>query len=151
MLNLSDNSLWIATGALVLTVLSAITVVSGIFLLFETDMGPVSPNTLQFHDAFYFVATTLATIGYGDIVPVTLAGKMLVIAMMSVAVVVIPLHSAKILHLTNIMNQTGGVYYPQYGISTPRWILFANLMLCQVWILSCDLCRSSRLSHQTTA
>jgi len=42
-------------------------------------IGLVLIEHLSFFDAFYFIIVTIATVGYGDIHPVTTAGKILVI------------------------------------------------------------------------
>ena len=51
---------------------------------------------VPFHDALYFVTTTLTTVGYGDVVAVTLVGKMAVLAMICVGVVVIPVQTSQL-------------------------------------------------------
>ena len=51
---------------------------------------------MPFHDALYFVTTTLATVGYGDVVVASAAGKAAVILMILVGIVVIPVQSGQL-------------------------------------------------------
>ena len=51
---------------------------------------------MPFHDALYFVTTTLATVGYGDVVVRSAAGKAAVILMILVGIVVIPVQSGQL-------------------------------------------------------
>lgn len=50
---------------------------------------------IPFHKAMYFVATTLTTVGYGDVVPQTVLGRACVLAMIAVGVVLIPVQAAQ--------------------------------------------------------
>ncbi|MDO9538651.1 MAG: potassium channel family protein, partial [Methanocalculus sp.] len=47
-------------------------------VLIVGSVGLAVLEGLSFFDAFYFVIVTIATVGYGDIVPVTDAGRLLV-------------------------------------------------------------------------
>ena len=51
---------------------------------------------MPFHDALYFVTTTLATVGYGDVVVRSAAGKAAVILMILVGIVLIPVQSGQL-------------------------------------------------------
>lgn len=53
-----------------------------VFILFIITIGAIAFHRVEhwrFLDAIYFVTTTLATVGYGDIVPKTDTGKMITI------------------------------------------------------------------------
>lgn len=52
---------------------------STLFYYIEKD---VNPRLAHFFDAYYFTATTFTGVGFGDIHPVTVAGKILSIFMM---------------------------------------------------------------------
>ena len=51
---------------------------------------------IPFFDALYFVTTTLTTVGYGDVVVVSLLGKAAVLAMILVGVVLIPVQTSQL-------------------------------------------------------
>lgn len=51
---------------------------------------------MPWHDALYFVVTTLATVGYGDIVPKSLLAKMTVVAMIALGAVLIPVRTSQL-------------------------------------------------------
>ncbi len=51
---------------------------------------------IPFFDALYFVTTTLTTVGYGDVVAVSLLGKAAVLAMILVGVVLIPVQTSQL-------------------------------------------------------
>eukprot|EP00879_Flechtneria_rotunda_P024898 GHRR01026423.1.p1 GENE.GHRR01026423.1~~GHRR01026423.1.p1 ORF type:complete len:328 (+),score=79.79 GHRR01026423.1:96-1079(+) len=51
---------------------------------------------LAWHDALYFVASTLTTVGYGDVVVKSSIGRLFVLAMMMVGVVLIPVRASQL-------------------------------------------------------
>jgi voltage-gated potassium channel len=59
--------------------MTAMVICSALFYWFEFGSNP---RVLSYLDAVYFSVTTLCTVGFGDITPVTDAGKILVIFMM---------------------------------------------------------------------
>jgi potassium large conductance calcium-activated channel subfamily M alpha protein 1 len=77
-------------------VFSIVFVFAGIFHLIENTFN--SPELmlekwgmshLQFHDALYFTIVTVATVGFGDIYPLSVAGKFLVIILIATTIVII--------------------------------------------------------------
>ena len=44
----------------------------------------------QFHDFLYFVITTTATIGYGDIFPLTELGRVIIVILISIMIILVP-------------------------------------------------------------
>ncbi len=74
---------------IVFTLLSLIYISAGLFQIVENNERS-QDNMLPFHHSVYFVVVTIATVGYGDIVPETEAGKMLVIAIIVVTFVLVP-------------------------------------------------------------
>jgi hypothetical protein len=75
---------------------------------------------LPWHDALYFVTTTLTTVGYGDVVVHSPLGKLAVLVMMAVGVVLIPLRTSQ-LH-SQMVNQRvlAGARRPG-GPAAVRW------------------------------
>ena len=51
---------------------------------------------IPFHDALYFVTTTLTTVGFGDVVAVSTLGKAAVLGMICVGVVLIPVQTSQL-------------------------------------------------------
>ena len=51
---------------------------------------------IPFFDALYFVTTTLTTVGYGDVVAISVLGKAAVLAMILVGVVLIPVQTSQL-------------------------------------------------------
>ena len=77
-------------------VFSIIFVFAGIFHLIENTLNTPElmeekwgMSHLQFHDAVYFTVVTVATVGFGDIYPLSVAGKFLVIILIATTIVVI--------------------------------------------------------------
>ncbi|CQR54119.1 MULTISPECIES: ion transporter [Haloferax] len=78
---------------LLLTVLTIFFVAAGMFYSFEHR---VNPAVGTFGDAFYFVVVALSTVGFGDIVPVTEAGRWVTVAAILAGVILIPWQASKI-------------------------------------------------------
>ena len=57
-----------------------------------------------FHEMVYFVVVTLATVGYGDIVPVTELGRVCVIVLIVLAVVLIPKQTNELIRLMGLQS-----------------------------------------------
>ncbi len=65
------------------------------FLFYLIELG-INPRLNGYLDAVYFAVTTLSTVGYGDIVPVTFWGKILSMCMMFFGVAVFVMFTAVI-------------------------------------------------------
>ena len=63
-------------------------------LLFTTSAVVNLVERIPFHDALYFVTTTLTTVGYGDVVVKSTAGKFAVLVMILLGVIIIPAQSS---------------------------------------------------------
>jgi len=63
-------------------------------LLFTTSAVVNLVERMPFHDALYFVTTTLTTVGYGDVVVKSTAGKFAVLVMILLGVIIIPAQSS---------------------------------------------------------
>ncbi|PCR89869.1 ion transporter [Natrinema ejinorense] len=78
---------------LLLTVLVLLFVSAGLFYSVE---HVVNPDVGTFGDAFYYVVVALSTVGFGDIVPVTTAGRWVTVASILAGIIVIPWQASKI-------------------------------------------------------
>ena len=58
--------------------------------------GGANPGVETFGDAFYFVVVALTTVGFGDIVPVTGAGRMVTVAAILAGIILIPWRVSRI-------------------------------------------------------
>lgn len=88
----SDESLRIMK--LLLTVLVLLFSAAGLFYSVE---HAANPDVANFGDAFYYVVVTLSTVGFGDILPVTRAGRWVTVASIIVAIILIPWQASRII------------------------------------------------------
>ena len=87
----TDNTL--RAVKLLLTVLVIFFISAGLFYSVEHS---VNPNVDTFGDAFYYTVVTLSTVGFGDILPVTAAGRWVTVATILAGIIVIPWQASKI-------------------------------------------------------
>jgi len=67
---------------------------SGLFYTFE---GPVNDKINYFDDALYFSLVTITTVGFGDITPVSKAGRFVVMGVVLLSIFLIPVYLASLL------------------------------------------------------
>jgi voltage-gated potassium channel len=87
----SDNTL--RALKLLLTVLVVFFVSAGLFYSAE---HAVNPDVNTFGDAFYYTVVTLSTVGFGDILPTTAAGRWVTVASILGAIILIPWQGSRI-------------------------------------------------------
>jgi len=78
---------------LFLTILIIFFISSGLFFYVESGLNPSVNN---FGDAFYFTVVALTTVGFGDIIPRTYAGKWVTILMIFSGIILIPWQISRI-------------------------------------------------------
>ena len=78
---------------LVVSIVIIFFVYSGLFYFVES---PVNPDVQNFGDAFYFTVVAISTVGFGDIVPVSGAGRFVTVAMIISGIIIIPFQAARI-------------------------------------------------------
>lgn len=98
---------------LILTVFMIFFVSSGLFYLVESG---ANTNVSNFGDAFYFMVVTLTTVGFGDIVPVTGAGKAVTTLCIIFGFVLIPIQIALIVIGWIRISQKKAVVCEQCGL-----------------------------------
>lgn len=78
---------------LVFIVIIIFFIYSGLFYFAES---PVNQNVNNFGDAFYFTVVAVATVGFGDIVPVSGAGRLVTLMMIISGIILIPIQVSRI-------------------------------------------------------
>ncbi|CAJ1926506.1 unnamed protein product [Cylindrotheca closterium] len=76
-----------------LSIFTLLSVASGLIYTAEHAVNPAIPD---YFTALYFGLTTLTTVGFGDIVPVTFNGRLVVCGSILVGIAVIPAQAAKL-------------------------------------------------------
>jgi len=89
---ISDNAL--RALKLLLTVLVIFFVSAGLFYSAEHE---VNPGVTNFGDAFYYTVVTVSTVGFGDIVPKTPAGRWITTGTIIAGIIVLPWQASKII------------------------------------------------------
>ncbi|MDD4651706.1 MAG: ion transporter [Methanothrix sp.] len=83
----------INVAQLVVSIIIIFFVYSGLFYFVES---PVNPDVQNFGDAFYFTVVAVSTVGFGDIVPASGAGRFVTVAMIISGIIIIPFQAARI-------------------------------------------------------
>jgi len=78
---------------LLLTILTIFFVTSGLFYEFEVARNP---EVATIGDALYYTVITITTVGFGDIVPVTAAGRWVTMTALVVGIVLVPWQASRI-------------------------------------------------------
>jgi len=98
---------------LLLTVLTVFFVAAGLF--FTAERG-ANPDVRTFGDAFYFVVVALTTVGFGDIVPATGAGRLVTVAAILAGIILIPWQASRIVRQWTGPERTD-VTCPECGLT----------------------------------
>jgi voltage-gated potassium channel len=84
-------------GTITLRLLNVIKLFLTIFMIFFISSGlffhvenAINLNVQTFGDAFYFTVVTLSTVGFGDIIPMSEAGKWVTVLMILSGIILIP-------------------------------------------------------------
>jgi voltage-gated potassium channel len=76
-----------------ISIFTLCSVATGLIYTAEHDVNPMIPD---YFTALYFGLTTLTTVGFGDITPITLPGRLVVMGSILVGVAVIPAQAAEL-------------------------------------------------------
>ena len=98
---------------LVLTILIIFFISSGIFFYVENS---ANPDINTFGDSFYFTVVALTTVGFGDITPVSDAGRWIIVLMILSGIILIPYHASQIVREWFYIAVKKEVVCPQCGL-----------------------------------
>ena len=99
---------------LLLTILMIFFISSGLFFYVEND---VNTDVRNFGDAFYFTVVSLTTVGFGDIVPRSDAGKWVTVLMILSGIILIPWQASRIVKEWVHMASKKEIVCPGCGLS----------------------------------
>lgn len=108
---IEDNTL--RATKLLLTILVLLFASAGVFYSVENASNP---NVTTFGDAFYYAVITLSTTGFGDIIPVTTAGRWVTVGAILAAIIIIPRQASKLVREWASKKKVT-VTCPQCGLS----------------------------------
>jgi len=98
---------------LLLTILMIFFISSGLFYSVESDLNL---NVKNFGDAFYFTVIALTTVGFGDIIPLSDAGKWVTVLMILSGIVLIPWQISQIAKEWVRMGTKKEIICPKCGL-----------------------------------
>lgn len=117
---------------IVLLLTSIVFIAAGIFHAVESTNRRANQPSISYGDALYFMLVTLATVGYGDVLPLTSEGKAVAAAMIIITFTVLPRELSRLNQLLALQSQFRKVYQPVMGnphilivghVSEPRCLL----------------------------
>jgi voltage-gated potassium channel len=76
----------------------------------------INPYVKTFGDAFYFTVVTLSTVGFGDIIPMSEAGKWVTVLMILSGIILIPWQVSRIVKEWLHIATKKDVICPQCGL-----------------------------------
>mmetsp|Transcript_26577 Transcript_26577/g.92376 ORF Transcript_26577/g.92376 Transcript_26577/m.92376 type:complete len:1263 (-) Transcript_26577:93-3881(-) len=117
----TDNAIRHQIILLMTTVISILVVTTG-FVQFvgnevEADEWGAHQGPIQFHDALYFTVVTFTTVGYGDVAPSGVVGRLVITALIAITFVLVPFETSKLVRLARLRSAYAGVLSVRDGHS----------------------------------
>ncbi len=88
----------------------------------EISYGKYVQSTTSIHEMIYFVVVTLATVGYGDVVPQSEGGRVAVILLILFTIVLIPMQTNDLIRLMGLQSYYARVIY-KYNSEVPHLLV----------------------------
>jgi len=98
---------------LLITIFMIFFISSGLFYAVESA---INTGVNNFGDAFYFTVVTLTTVGFGDIIPVSEAGRMVTVLMILSGIILIPWQVSRLIREWILVASKQDVTCPQCGL-----------------------------------
>jgi len=110
-------------GTITLRLLNVIKLFLTIFMIFFISSGlffhvenAINPKVQTFGDAFYFTVVTLSTVGFGDIIPMSEAGKWVTVLMILSGIILIPWQVSRLVKEWLLIATKKEVICPECGL-----------------------------------
>ena len=101
---------------IIFTLFSIVFIYSGAIYQVE---HPIDPNVFgTFFDAMYFAVVTMTTVGYGDVTPVSEAGRTLTVMMILTGIALIPSQVGSLIQNINRMQTVNAIRCENCGLSS---------------------------------
>lgn len=125
----TDNAIRHQIILLMTTVISILVVTTGFVQYMgnelEQDQWGAHVGPVMFHDALYFTVVTFTTVGYGDVAPSGVIGRLVITALIAITFVLVPFETSKLVRLARLRSNFAGTLSVRDGHS--------HIILC------CDL------------
>jgi len=101
-----------------------------LFMVIENFKTDNKNYPYAFHTTFYFIVTTMTTVGYGDYYPVTAEGKVFVIFIIIYTIVfLIPSHTSELFRLMGLKSYFAWREYSANPAEIPHLVISGQVVI----------------------